>query len=86
MFKLFLEELPRFHEEIKKAFEANNRKTLVFHVHKLNGAACYAPTPRLQKILVDFKSKLRSRSPIDLKSSYDKLEKELQAVLAMTNS
>ncbi len=43
-------------------------------------------SPRLQKILEDFESKLRSRSPIDLKSYYHKLEKELQAVLAMTNS
>ena len=86
MFKLFLEELPRFHEDIKKAFEANDRKALAFLVHKLNGAACYAPTPRLQKILVDFESKLRSRSPIDLKPYYDKLEKELQAVLATANS
>ncbi len=86
MFKLFLEEFPRFHEEIKKAFKANDRKALAFYVHKLNGAACYTPTPRLQKILEDFESKLRSRSPIDLKSYYHKLEKELQAVLAMTNS
>jgi two-component system sensor histidine kinase BarA len=49
MFGMLLKELPRFREEINKAFADNDLESMDFHVHKLHGAASFCNAPGLKK-------------------------------------
>lgn len=80
MFQLFLNELPQLKQSITQAYSQQDIASLIDSVHRLNGSASYAPTPRLKQAAMTLEKQLKKQQG-DIAASYQQLIQEVDWVL-----
>lgn len=74
--------LPQDNDDIQHFYHEKQYTELKSRVHKLHGAVCYCPTPRLKQVLAQLESDLKTNIMDGLASHLSTLNKEVRLVLA----
>ena len=82
MLDILIQQLGNDKKEIESAYQKSNYEKLLQLVHKLHGGTCYCGTPRLKEASANLEKKLKlSSSPPIIKTDYERLLGEIQAVM-----
>lgn len=82
---LLIDSLPHDVAAIKAALETKSHEQMLALVHRLHGAVCYSPTPRLKLVLSLLETQLRNNIIDELPSLLELLEKETKEVIRARN-
>jgi two-component system, OmpR family, aerobic respiration control sensor histidine kinase ArcB len=81
MFHMFLKELPDYSASLQEAYDNNDMKSLKETVHKINGAASYAPVPRLKKSAQALETYLKKNDSDKIKNEISIINHEIELIL-----
>lgn len=73
--------LPEDNDDIQRFYVKHQYPELKQRVHKLHGAVCYCPTPRLKQALAQLESELKTNIMDGLAKRLSELNKEVTLVL-----
>lgn len=74
--------LPQDNEDIQHCYKEKQYTELKNRIHKLYGAVCYCPTPRLKQALAQLESDLKTNIMNGLAVHISELNTEVKLVLA----
>jgi len=79
--RLLIDTLPNEIATIKRSYHSHQYDRMLAAVHRLHGAVCYSPTPRLKLVLSHLESHLKHNIIDELPLLIDTLENETKEVI-----
>lgn len=82
---LLIDSLPSELETIKTSYDLQEYECMLAAVHRLHGAVCYSPTPRLKLVLSHLETRLKNNIIDELPLLLKLLELETKEVIKAKN-
>ena len=82
---LLIDSLPKELADIKRSYDEKQYDRMLYAVHRLHGAVCYSPTPRLKLVLSHLETRLKNNIIDELPILLGLLEFETKEVINAKN-
>src|SRR5690242_3339674 len=82
---LLIDSLPKELADIKRSYDEKQYERMLYAVHRLHGAVCYSPTPRLKLVLSHLETHLKNNIIDELPFLLGLLEFETKEVINAKN-